>query len=105
MNERRFTTRSLRCFQPEGYHTQQNIAAVRDFEPANDCSGSDSDIPGTWAGGLLHINDRTLAVRVGTSGQCRFCCKSPFAPVTKNFPGFRRDFRVNMRGTSSSDDK
>src|SRR5262245_13183598 len=41
----------------------------------------------------------------GRSATCRFCCKSPFAPVTKNFPGSRRDFRVKMRGTSSSDDK
>ena len=35
----------------------------------------------------------------------RFCCKSPFALVIKNFPGFRCDFRVKMWGTSSSDDK
>jgi len=35
----------------------------------------------------------------------RFCCKSLFALVIKNFPGFRRDFRVKMRGTSLSDDK
>jgi hypothetical protein len=35
----------------------------------------------------------------------RFCCKTLFAPVIKNFPGRRRDFRVKMRGTSSPDDK
>ena len=35
---------------------------------------------------------------------CRFCCKSLFALVIKNFPGFRRDFRVKMWGTSSPDD-
>jgi hypothetical protein len=35
----------------------------------------------------------------------RFCCKSLFALVIKNFPGFRRDFRVKMWGTSSLDDK
>ena len=37
--------------------------------------------------------------------QCRYCCKSPFALAIKNFPGFRRDFRVKMRGTSSPGDK
>jgi hypothetical protein len=36
---------------------------------------------------------------------CRFCCKSLFALVIKNFPGFRRDFRAKMWGTSSPDDK
>jgi hypothetical protein len=36
---------------------------------------------------------------------CRFCCKSLFAQVIKNFPGCRRDFRVKMWGTSSPDDK
>src|SRR5262249_4189260 len=40
-----------------------------------------------------------------TSGFGRFCCKSLFALVIKNFPGFRRDFRVKMWGTSSPDDK
>jgi hypothetical protein len=37
--------------------------------------------------------------------KCRFCCKSLFALVIKNFPGFRRDFRVKMWGTSSPDDE
>ena len=35
----------------------------------------------------------------------RFCCKSLFALVIKNIPGFRRDFRAKMRGTSSPNDK
>src|SRR5580692_4666554 len=35
----------------------------------------------------------------------RFCCKTLFAPVIKNFPGRRRDFRVKMWGASSPDDK
>jgi hypothetical protein len=35
----------------------------------------------------------------------RYCCKSPFALVIKNFSGLRRDFRLKMWGTSSSDDK
>src|SRR5882724_9649393 len=33
------------------------------------------------------------------------CCKSRFALVIKNSPGCRRDFRVKMWGTSSTDDK
>src|SRR3974390_2268567 len=36
---------------------------------------------------------------------CRYCCKSLFALVIKKSPGFRRDFRVKMWGTSSPDDK
>src|SRR5262249_47054416 len=36
---------------------------------------------------------------------CRFCCKSLFALLIKNSPGYRRDVRVKMRGTSSPDDK
>src|SRR5215472_8130493 len=40
-----------------------------------------------------------------TTANGRFCCKSPFALLIKNFPGFRCDFRVKMWGTSSSDDK
>src|SRR5262245_41996996 len=36
---------------------------------------------------------------------CRYCCKSLFAPLIKNSPGYRRDVRVNMWGTSSPDDK
>jgi hypothetical protein len=40
-----------------------------------------------------------------TSGFGRFCCKSLFALVIKNFPGFRRDFRVKMWGTPSLVDK
>ena len=39
------------------------------------------------------------------SGLIRFCCKSLFALVIKNFPGFRRDFRVKMWGTSALDVK
>jgi hypothetical protein len=33
------------------------------------------------------------------------CCKSLFALVIKNSPGFRRDLRVKMWGTSSPTDK
>ena len=39
------------------------------------------------------------------SSRGRLCCKSPFAVVTKNSPGCRREFRVKMWGTSSPDDK
>jgi hypothetical protein len=46
-----------------------------------------------------------LFVAVHESGPGRFCCKSLFALVIKNFLGFRRDFRVKMWGTSSPDDK
>jgi hypothetical protein len=35
----------------------------------------------------------------------RLCCKSLFALVIKNSPGFRRDLRVKMWGTSSPTDK
>src|SRR6266576_414786 len=35
----------------------------------------------------------------------RYCCKSLFALVIKNSPGFRRDLRVKMWGTSSPTDK
>src|SRR5262245_8192976 len=35
----------------------------------------------------------------------RYCCKSLFALLIKNSPGYRRDVRVKMWGTSSSDDK
>src|SRR5262249_41072575 len=39
------------------------------------------------------------------AGQCRYCCKSLFALVIKNSPGYGRDFYVKMWGTSSPDDK
>ena len=35
----------------------------------------------------------------------RMCCKTLFAPVMKNSPDHRSDFRVKMWGTSSPDDK
>src|SRR5262249_33343789 len=34
----------------------------------------------------------------------RYCCKSLFALLIKNFPGCRGDFRIKMWGTSSLDD-
>src|SRR5580704_9886197 len=39
------------------------------------------------------------------SAMCRFCCKSLFALLIKNSFGRRRDFRVEMWGTSSPEDK
>ena len=39
------------------------------------------------------------------AGNWPICCKSLFALVIKNFPSFRRDFRVKMWGTSSPNDK
>jgi hypothetical protein len=35
----------------------------------------------------------------------RYCCKSLFALVIKNSPGYGRDFYVKMWGTSSPDEK
>src|SRR6266481_4550356 len=46
-----------------------------------------------------------LFAAVHESVHGRYCCKSLFALVIKNFPGCRRDFRVKMWGTSSPDDK
>src|SRR5262245_21643323 len=57
------------------------------------------------ASGLLLRSNPTLRKHVGTSGWCRYCCKSLFPLVTKNSPGCTRDFRVKMWGTSSPDDK
>src|SRR5271169_1206130 len=34
----------------------------------------------------------------------RFCCKSLLASLVANFPSRRRDFRINMLGTSSPDE-
>src|SRR5215831_16857458 len=39
------------------------------------------------------------------AGFDRYCCKSPFALMIKNFPGRGRDFHVKMWGTSWLDDK
>ena len=39
------------------------------------------------------------------SAHGRYCCKSLFAVLIKNSPGYRRDFRVKMWGTSSPDNK
>jgi hypothetical protein len=39
--------------------------------------------------------------RMLTAALCRFCCKSPFALVVKNFPGFRR-LTINSLTTSVS---
>ena len=43
--------------------------------------------------------------RTSEAAMCRLCCKSLFAPLTANFSGCRRGFRVNMWGTSSPGDK
>ena len=48
---------------------------------------------------------KMLFAAMHESGCDRLCCKSLFAPVIKNSPGCRRDFRVKMWGTSSRDDK
>jgi hypothetical protein len=48
---------------------------------------------------------RVIFAAAHESGYGRFCCKTLFAPVIKNFPGRRRDFRIKMWGASSPDDK
>jgi hypothetical protein len=55
--------------------------------------------------GQARSSSRSTLLHLLTSAAGRFCCKSLFALVIKNFPGFRRDFRVKMWGTSSPDDK
>jgi hypothetical protein len=47
----------------------------------------------------------TYFAAVQESGPGRYCCKSLFALMIKDFPGCRRDFHVRMWGTSSPDDK
>jgi hypothetical protein len=53
----------------------------------------------------VYPQHQTFDGAVGTTVSCRLCCKSLFALVIKNSPGFRRDIRVKMWGTSSPDDK
>src|SRR5262249_62073122 len=47
----------------------------------------------------------TRFAAVHESGFGRYCCKTLFALLIKNSPGYRRDFRVIMWGTSCPDDK
>src|SRR5262249_33683928 len=47
-------------------------------------------------------HDRTFALCPLSGG---IVLQKSFPPVIKNSPGFKRDFRVKMWGTSSSDDK
>src|SRR5262249_44497747 len=48
---------------------------------------------------------RQILLRCTKAGSGRYCCKSLFALPIKNSPGYRRDVRVKMWGTSSPDDK
>jgi hypothetical protein len=61
----------------------------------------DSALGGKWVTLLKEM--RFAALRESANG--RFCCKSLFALLIKNSFGRRRDFRVNMWGTSSPGDK
>jgi hypothetical protein len=62
--------------------------------------------------GTRTVDARTERGHIATQDQSRImsvagrlCCKSLFPLVIKNSPGFKRDFRVKMWGTSSPDDK
>jgi hypothetical protein len=46
-----------------------------------------------------------IQMPISCSAECRYCCKSLFAPLIANFSGCRRGFRVNMWGTSPPGDK
>src|ERR1700730_14555698 len=72
--------------------------------PAARTAASRGRIHGWTRIGFRKVRLFSLAPRA-PSIHGRFCCKSPFALVIKNSPGFRRDFRVKMWETSSPDDK
>src|SRR5262245_45348792 len=80
-------------------------AALRDFGPANDRSGSRAAKLTLSITRRVYPRKPTSAKRTCTSVPCRFCCKSLFVLVTQNSPGRRREFRVKMWGTSSPNDK
>ena len=48
---------------------------------------------------------KQLWLRMSKSALGRYCCKTLFALLIKNSPGYRRDFLVKMWVTSSPDDK
>src|SRR6516164_9557628 len=77
------------------------MKAVADASPAN--AGGTRAAQATPRVRLRRDPRRLLHLLRSPPG--RFCCKSLFALVIKNFPGFRRDFRAKMWGTSSPDDK
>src|SRR5262249_58954951 len=74
------------------------------FEPVYVGSGSKREFPHF---GLMSASSASSGhwVANASAALCRYCCKSPFAQVTKNSPGRRRDVRVKMWGTSSPDHK
>src|SRR5262249_41468705 len=51
---------------------------------------STAAVKGTLATSLLHLSDQKLAMRVGRSRSCRFCCESPefgggnFSPIRRS---------------------
>src|ERR1700732_5266192 len=52
-----------------------------------------------------HLSKRTLRRCNAVAPSCRFCCKSLFVQVIANSSSRGCGFRVNMWGTSSSEDK
>src|SRR5262249_53867927 len=70
-----------------------------------------------WGVCIFNLIERTSGLNVSfrqqrtcrciSSGpsRARYCCKTLFALLIKNSPGYRRDARVKMWGTSSPDDK
>src|ERR1700694_384444 len=60
-----------------------------------------ADCVGIGKCGTQDVNDNLTAM----SPVGGFCCKSLFAPPTKNFPGCRRGDRILMWGTTASCDE
>src|SRR6202022_395794 len=50
---------------------RRETAAMRDFDPAYDRSGSKPAADSALASGLLYLSHPTLAARVSTSGSCQ----------------------------------
>jgi hypothetical protein len=50
------------------HHRQEDLLALRDFDPAYDRNGSATAVSHTPALGLLHLSHPTLAVRIRTAG-------------------------------------
>jgi len=82
---------------------QHNSSAWQPASRRNGRFGSEADLtlPSRWVRFTPQSGHREH--RPMCPLRARYCCKSPFALVTKNSPGCRRDFRVQMWVTSSPD--